>query len=378
MMHQLINMSAFQNIVSGIFLCSLFIQLFYYLFFFIRPGFARTVRKNERKTPVSIIICARDEASNLNQHLPLILTQNYPDYEVVVVNDCSEDETQIVLEELQKQHKHLRISTIKKDAKFSHGKKFALFIGIKAAKNEWLLLTDADCFPESPGWLSGMQKNFTGTTDIVLGYGGYKDEPGFLNKYIRYDTVFIAIQYLSFAMAGIPYMGVGRNLAYRKLLFFENKGFSPHMNLKSGDDDLFVNKIAKKRNTKVEIGSESIIRSIPEKNLRDWIAQKKRHLSTGMYYRIKDKMILGGEVVSRLLFYGAFGCLLITWLFPLILTGGFLLRTAVQLTIYKSAMMRLHEKHLLLYSLIFDLISPFLNFGFYISSLSTRRRYRWK
>ena len=147
------------------------------------------------------------------------------------------------------QYPHLKISTVNKDPKFTHNKKFAQFIGIKAAKNDILLFTDADCQPESDKWLEDMTSHFDDKTDFVLGYGGYLNEKGLLNKYIRYDSMTIAMQYLGMAIRGIPYMGVGRNLAYRRSVFFNNKGFGAHNHIISGDDDLFVNSNATKSNT---------------------------------------------------------------------------------------------------------------------------------
>ena len=175
--------------------------------------------------------------------LPSVLEQEYPDYEVIVVNDCSEDNSYDVLGILLEKYPNLKISTINKDPKFTHNKKFAQFIGIKAAKNELLLFTDADCKPVSNRWLEYMTSHFDEKTNFVLGYGGFFSKGGLLNKYIRYDCMFIAMQYLGMALRGVPYMGVGRNLAYRRSVFFRNKGFGSHNHIVSGDDDLMVNSI---------------------------------------------------------------------------------------------------------------------------------------
>jgi len=286
---------------------------------------------------------------------------------VIVVNDCSEDETDQVLENYQKKHKHLKISTIKMDEKFGHGKKFALFIGIKAAKNEWLLLTDADCFAETNQWLFTMQKSFKKNTSFVLGYGGYEKKKGILNQVIRFDTVFIAMQYFGFALAGIPYMGVGRNLAYRRSLFFESRGFSTHMHLNSGDDDLFINANANNTNTLIEIGKKSHIRSVPKNTFSEWTKQKRRHLTTGAYYRNKHKFLLFIEPFSRIIFYTTLILLLTQWTFPQVVIGAFLFRTTIQLTFFKFAMVRLNEKKILLSSFLFDILAPFYNLVFLLS-----------
>ncbi|MCD6598647.1 MAG: glycosyltransferase, partial [Bacteroidales bacterium] len=312
-----------------LFLLAAFIQFFYWGFFYSRLAFYKEKRKNSKACPVSVVICAKDEAENLKKYLPVILSQHYPDYEVIVVNDCSEDNTAEVLEEFEKKFAHLRTTIIKKDEKFTHGKKLALTIGIKAAKNEWLLLTDADCVPETPDWISGMQKNFTNDTSVVLGYGGYFYKKGLLNNYIRNDTLYTAIQYFSFAMAGIPYMGVGRNLAYRRSVFFENKGFSSHAKLASGDDDLFVNQIAEKKNTKVEFNTKSHTRSEAKNTFKKWVKQKKRHLTTGRYYDLKTKWLLGVEVLSRVIFYLLFISLILNMKFVILMVCILVLRSVL-------------------------------------------------
>ena len=262
-------------IILIVFGFSFLIQIYYYIIYYSRIIFYRSKKNiDDLKEPVSVVICARNEEQNLEKNLPSILTQDYPNYEVIVVNDCSEDESEFVLERFQKKFKHLRTTTIKPDEKFYHSKKLALTIGIKAAKYEHILLTDADCYAESNRWIEKMKSNFSEKTDIILGYGGYKREKKLINNLIRFDTLFIAIQYLTFALAKKPYMGVGRNLAYKKSVFFKNKGFASHNHVASGDDDLFINQVANKKNTKIEISKESITRSIAESTLTEKSYQK--------------------------------------------------------------------------------------------------------
>ncbi|NJK85682.1 MAG: glycosyltransferase, partial [Bacteroidales bacterium] len=231
--------------------------------------------------------------------------------EVIVVNDCSNDHTDLVLGTLLKKYKNLRTTSIAEDKKFSHGKKLALVVGIKAAKYETLVFTDADCKPLTNQWLSRISAKFTGKVSIVLGYGRYTKSKGLLNAYIRYETVWIALQYFSYALFGIPYMGVGRNLAYKKSFFFAGKGFANHYHLLSGDDDLFVNENATKTNTSIEYSFESHTESKPKFNLADWINQKKRHLTTGRYYKPIHKFLLATEFISRFIYYFTFIWLLI-------------------------------------------------------------------
>ena len=356
------------------------IQIIYYLVFYLAFILCKNKpEKPEEFKPVSVIICARNEAENLKKFLPLVLEQDYPDYEVIVVNDCSEDNTYDVLGNYLPLYPHLKISTVNRDPRFTHNKKFAQFIGIKAATYDTLLFTDADCYPESKNWIRNMTCHFNEKTEIVLGYGGYLNKKGLLNKYIRFDTVMIAMNYLGMAIRGVPYMGVGRNLAYSKELFFRNKGFGKFNHLMSGDDDLFVNSNANKENTVVEFRKDSHTRSLPPSSLKAWFKQKKRHLTTAPYYKLRDKILLITEPASRVIFYITFIILLsnlFLWQYVVIV---FSLRLLTQIIILVAACKKLNEPELLFHSIIFDIFSPFINGTVYISNLLTRSsKNTWK
>ena len=225
--------------------------------------------------PVSVIISARNEAKNLKENLPSILTQNYPNFEVVVINDCSSDSSDLVLDEFKEAYPNLKVVTINEHVRFKTGKKFALTLGIKAAANEHLLFTDADCRPLTGDWITRMATNFTGQIQIVLGYSPYHKTGGFLNNLIRFETIKTAINYLSSALNGDAYMGIGRNLAYTKTLFFSAKGFAAHMHILSGDDDLFVNQNATADNTAIEIHRDSFVCTDAKGTVAAWFRQKK-------------------------------------------------------------------------------------------------------
>jgi glycosyltransferase involved in cell wall biosynthesis len=365
-------------IIFIVFVFSVTVQLIYYFGFFLRFVIYRKSAPASEIQPVSVVICARNEAENLEQFLPVVLSQDYPDYEVIVVNDCSTDDTDMVLKKYLAQYARLRTSVIKEDKKFSHGKKLAVTIGIKAAKYERLLFIDADCKPESDQWLKRMAEPFSNEISIVLGYGGFFPQPGLLNKYIRYDTLMIALQYFSFAICRIPYMGVGRNLAYKRSLFYEGKGFESHFHLASGDDDLFVNENATKTNTAVVFSPDSHTRSAPKQSYERWSFQKKRHFSTGKLYKPIHKFLLGLEPFSRFLFYGTFIGLLFYTPLRIFVLGVFLFRLILQLIVIKKTMIRLNEKNLLVISSLFDLFSLVINASLYLSSRIRPANYQWK
>jgi glycosyltransferase involved in cell wall biosynthesis len=333
------------------------IQLFYYLWFFRRIAFYKTkIKTKSQQHPVSVIVCARDEDENLARHLPGLLVQSYPStYEVVAVNDNSVDDSKYILQELKKTFKdRLEVVELTQEAKLISGKKYPLSIGIKEAHHEVLLLTDADCVPSSEHWVEKMQEAYYNRVEIVLGYGAYHKRPGLLNKLIRFETFHSAIQYLSYALAGIPYMGVGRNLSYKKDLFLRNKGFSSINHIPGGDDDLFINKVANNKNTAVIIDKEALTYSIPKKSFGDWLRQKTRHYSTARYYKPVHKFLLGLYTITQFLFYPLLAVSLIfyNWQWPLIVFGT---RFLIQAIIYYFAMKKLDEKDLWPWFLFFDL-----------------------
>ena len=344
------------QIIFWIYAGAIAIQLIYYWIIFSRFAFYKKKEKRESAVPVSVVICAKNEFVNLKKNLPLILTQDYPDFEVVVVNDASDDETIFLLEDLEREYSHLKVVRITQDLNFFSGKKFPLALGIKSAKNEHLLLTDADCTPAGSSWIREMASNFISGKDVVLGYGKYKKEKGFLNTIIRYETVMTAIQYFSYALVGIPYMGVGRNLAYKKSLFIESKGFISHYNVASGDDDLFINKVANRKNTQIEVHPESFTISPAKATFRDWWIQKRRHLSTAKYYKIKHKFILGLYSFSLFIVFLSFILLLIVKLSPILVVSLFVLRFFSQLLILKKSTDKLNENKLLLISPLIEVL----------------------
>lgn len=319
--------------------------------------------------PVSIIICARNEDENLTEFLPKVLTQEYPDFEVIVVNDCSYDNTENVIDEFSKIFPNLRKANIKEDAYYKHGKKFAMLVGIKAAKHNHLLFTDADCYPASNHWLSEMAGGFGSEREIVIGYGAYEKQKGLLNSLIRFDAFMIAVQYLSAGIKKKPYMGVGRNLAYTKDLFFKEKGFSKHYHINSGDDDLFVNQAGTPSNTNVCVDKEAVTYSRPKKTFKQWNIQKTRHLTTAPLYSASSKSRIFFNYFSQYFFY--FSLVPLTFFISTLLLIPILLvlKVIAQALILNKACKKLNEKDLLAGSALYELILLFIYPIFHISKI---------
>lgn len=366
------------NLIFSAFCIITIVQLFYYLFFFLRFAFFKSKTKTVSQThPVSVIICAKDEAANLTKNLPGALVQKYrTTHEVIVVNDNSTDESKYVLEEYQRTFKQLQIIPLKQEARFIPGKKFPLSVGIKSSKYEVVLLTDADCVPASEYWIEKMQDGFDEGIEIVLGYGALHKKKGFFNKMVRWETFHTALQYLSYANNGMAYMGVGRNLSYKKTVFFRHKGFSAHNHVPGGDDDLFINKAATKTNTAIVIDKDAFTLSEPPKNWKQWIRQKKRHYTTSKYYKGIHKFLLGLYALTLFLIYPflVLSFFFFDWKWVL---AVFLIRLVVQAFVIKKTTEKLDEKDLFPWFLLFD-IAMFFYYLIFAGSLFKKPAKKWK
>jgi len=380
--------SLIELIAFGILCLAFFYQLYFYLRYVngVLRLRSKTIKNKisflTEQPPVSVIICAKDEAENLRQFLPFVLQQEYPDFEVIVINDGSTDETQSLLNDLCVEYQNLRTTFVPVGANNLSTKKLGLTLGIKAAKNELLLFTDADCMPEDKTWIARMARNFTPETDFILGYGAYLNKRGFLNRLITYDTLFIALQYMGMAIARKPYMGVGRNMAYRKETFFAHKGFASTLNLISGDDDLLVNKASNSKNTKVEIAPDSITWSEPNKTFSGWFYQKERHLSVSSYYKASSKFRLTLEPMTRGLFYLALILSVIVGnLIILIATAVlFVTRLIIQMVIINKSSNHFGERKYIFLLPVFDIFLPLVSLYILTFGRITSRgkSVRWK
>ncbi len=301
-----------------------FSLLCYYFCIFSRFLSYKNTQKTLANEPVSVVICAKNEDKNLKAFLPAIYAQNYPDFEVILIDDRSTDDTFDVIqsfkEKYPQQTKIVRVNS-SDDNRLWGNKKYALTLGIKAATNDLLLFTDADCKPASPHWIEQMISQFSDNKQLILGYGKYQPiKNSWLNKLIRFETVQTALQYFSYALAGKPYMGVGRNLAYTKNLFMDNNGFYSHLDILSGDDDLFVNEVSTAENTAICIDPESFTVSKPKTTWGAFIRQKRRHIATANHYKKTHRLFLTWYFISLAGFWVTGIWLLIkAYLWPVVL-----------------------------------------------------------
>jgi cellulose synthase/poly-beta-1,6-N-acetylglucosamine synthase-like glycosyltransferase len=376
-MQQIIEWSYWGETTLAVFGLAMCIQLYFFFNYFLRIANAKAATYPEPIKPVTVVVCARNEEKNLMDNVPLLMDQDHPNYEVVIVNDSSWDDTEAILKALQVSYPHIHIINLDEEKQNMQGKKFALTLGIKAAKHDTILLMDADCQPIGQSWVREMTAPVDSQKQMVLGFSGFKRYPGWLNKIIRFDALMIGLQYLGFAKAGNPYMGVGRNLCYRRELFFSVGGFKSHYSLSSGDDDLFVNQVANSRNTAVVFNPASQTISEPKKTWGSWFTQKRRHLTTAPYYKAVHKQMLGLWPLSYFLLIASFGACMVLKNGMLVVGGVLLLRYIIQLVILHKATSKLGvSRDLVWLAPVLEFYLHVLNTGLYLVNL-VRKPQKW-
>lgn len=368
-----------------VFYASTAIQLFYLFIIFGRLAFFSSpsdLSSHQKTEGVSIVVAARNELKNLKALLPVLASQHYRQFEIVIVNDRSTDGTRPFLRKMMNVYPQLRTVTIGYTPSHVTAKKYALTLGIKVAKYDIILLTDADCLPVTDHWVEQMSKPLRADNDkvFVLGHGAYEKCPGLLNQLIQYETLITAVSYFSWALWKSPIMGVGRNMAYRKTSFMEKKAFKGFWQINGGDDDLLVNRYANGRNTSLLIEPGSITTSQPKSNWKSYFLQKTRHYHAGKYYNTGSKLRLGLYPFSQLVFWITAVLLLFTSAKgePIaIILGLVVLRAFAQIFVLTRAKKKLEGEGMVNWMIFFDL--PYLSYFWVVGSKGyLSKRIKWK
>ncbi len=325
---------------------------------------------------LSVIVCAKNEKENLIKHLPEILNQDYPNFEVLVIDDHSTDGTGAILNQFAAKYENFKPFKFDQE-KVSGGKKEVLAYGISESKGEYLVMTDADCWPKSDQWLKRMAAGFEGGHELVLGIGLYKQEKTFLNQFIQLDTGFIALNYLSFALAGFPYMSVGRNVAYKKSLFNKVGGFQSHLNIPSGDDDLFVNELPKGTKVNIVTSPKAQTLSVPKKTSKSFLIQKTRHVSAGMKYNKTNQFLLGVFYSFTMFWYLLLPILICYSEWILLILTSFVLKKLTMYSLINRIFSKIGVSVMWQNMLFADLFSVFVHNFAVLTTIFKRKKGGW-
>ncbi len=353
--------------IFGVFALCAFIQFYYYWGPFRKVAYAQPKAKSEKKRPVSVVICAKNEQLNLEKNLPLYLKQNYPEFEVVVVNDCSTDETEGLLYTLKQKHKNLQVTTIEQDRKFLHDRKLAITVGIKAARHDCIIFTEPDCAPTGDKWLDTMQQAFGDKGELVVSYCRSERREGIAEKILRSDSVVSAMFALRGAMVGKPYRSSIKNMGLSQALFFRSKGFASYNSYPYSEETIFLCRNGNAANTQVALSPNAILSSSQALTFGQWFKQKCLYASLlGMGKRGIGRLRF--EMFSRTLFYIAFAVLLVLaiirldYLLMLCMLPLLLTRFITRMVVMKKMLTKLQEKGIFFWILLYDFFAPLLAF----------------
>lgn len=357
------------------FAASTLIQLIYFWGIFAKLSFYREKIRYPGLPPVSVVIAASNQYSDLKTNLEFFLQQEYPNFEVLVVIDNSDDPSNELLEELSRRYENLSIVELTQKLNWFSGRKFPLSLGIKSAQNDLILLSEPSCRPENNYWIGEMVSAYSPNTEMVLGFSSFATKSG-INKWLRFTAFYDALFYLSTALLGIPFKGIGRNLSYTRNLFYRNKGFSSHYVISYGDDEIFVNKTATKKNTKVKISTNARVIQIKKLSFLEWLATENIRLRIRRFFNPGDRILIRGFSLTSFLFYTLFVTNLIFQAPWMVVIAIFALRLISQMIIFGFAQKRLQEKNLLLLSPIFEILLILIDFLIWIS-LFFKRNKKW-
>jgi len=363
-------------LLFGVFIFSLLVQLGYFWIVFGKLAFFKPKQISDGQPPVSVVITAYNQYSDLKKNLPYFLEQDYPEFEVMVVNDNSEDGSTELLQDFSHLYSNLSIVNLKQNLNWFKGRKFPLSLGIKSARHEVLILSDPICRPVSKSWIKEMVSAYTPASEIVLAYSTY-DTKSKLNLWYRFSAFYDGLFYLSMGLAGKPFKGIGKNLSYQKQLFYKNKGFSSHYKINVGDDEIFINKTAKKQNTCIQLSPGSKMAVVKTISFANWLKGEKTRILIRKFFKTGSRIFISLFNTTALLFFASFTALLIFGFDWVLLVPLFGLRLVSQLIIFGFAAKKLNEKRLLLLSPLLELLVMLTDFFIWLGLLFGRKN-KWK
>ena len=337
-------------------------------------AFEKPSQKTIKKTAVSVVIYAKNDAENLKAFLPSVIEQDYPNFEIVLINNASYDKTLKVMNHFAASHQNIKIVDVKNIEAFWGNKKYALTLGIKASKNDYLLFIDANCKPLSNKWIYEMSSNFSDKKTIILGHKGFtKIKKSFLNKIIRFESSVKAISCFAFTKLGKPFIGVSNNIAYTKTMFFNANGFMNHIKVPNGEAELFVNQIANSTNTTICFSKESFTESMPATSFKHWFKQKKHDTLSLLKYKQNHKILIGFIYITQLLFWFLI-ILLLSFAYKWHIVGSLLLFYLIlQYIIYGISLKKLNENDLLIWIPFLELFLISVQLTIFIHNLIFKR-----
>lgn len=358
------------SIVFYFFVACLAIQLIYYIFFL-------SILLNNKKEkeydlkPISVILYVKNSELYLEKNIDYFINQKYPKFEILLVNNASSDNTDIILEKLSEKHKSLRIINVENNESFWGNKKYTYTLAIKAAKYEHLIFSEIDCKPVSENWIHEINKSFSSKKTIILGYKRLLKTSSLFNLIIRFDNLLESIKSFSFTKINSPYSADSRNYAFTKKDFYRVNGFINHIKIKNGKEDLFVKDAKQKYNSAYTLSDESFVESSKSLSFKEWFLNKKNSNLLKRHYSFKNQFLLNAFSFSKVFLYFLTIILLLIhdWKIILIIFSSYIIFQSVITFIINR---KFKETSIFYLSPILDFLLVLFQISIFISNLISK------
>ena len=352
------------------------IQLFYQI---LMAHFSLSGKKKDKPVDYpsfSIIVPSRNYEENLRELIPTLLEQDYPEFEVVVVDDCSYDATEWYLNELKLQSNKLKTSRIIQETDFPNA--LAITIGIRAASNEWLIFLNPLCRVSGKDWLKSFAEELNPKSEAAFGFVNYTNSYGSMRKFIKYENFDSFILYGSARYLGLSMPITDMNVAYKREQFLSRRGFAAVLDSPFSENELYLNKISNRSNSVYLQNRATAVSFVGDTDWYDGMNFKKKQLLLKKKFTVGQSIFLWTNTISRFVFDISMIALLILSPWRIWVAGIWLIKIIHELVWGIVSMKRLGEKNLFPGLLIFRSIIPLFNSIISINQLFTGQKRKWK
>ncbi len=371
-----VNFTVAEFIGLCLFAAALLVQLFY-LILIAKFIFGKRKRTGSENQPsVSIIVTSRNYLSHLEDLIPALLEQDYPDFEVVVVDDCSSDGTEWYLKELKMRYANLKTTQIIQETDFPNA--LAITVGIRAASKEWLIFLTPLCRVSGSDWLKSYAQQFTPKKDAIVGYVNYSKAKGSSKRTFRYENFYSFLLFGTARALGLQMPISENNMAYRRETFLQMKGFAAVLDSPFSENELFLNKIAGRKNSAFQFNPSSSVHYIGEADWIDAVNFKKKQLLIKRKFSFGQRFFLSFNAFSRLVIDVLVIVLAILSPWRFWVAGAWTFVLILETIWLAVATKRLGERNMLPGLLFYNAMSPFINGSYVVNQLFTGQKRKWK
>jgi len=357
----------------------LFIISILFLFLFTGRILFRKKIQHSTAAPLSLIYTVRNEETRLKNNMAPVLSINGVDFEVIVVDDFSQDNSFQVLGMLRGRSDRLKVSTLQQETRFST--KMAQNLALKAASFEWILTVPISYENASIEWISGISNALDFNKTVVLSYCSAQNSGGFINRIYRIENYLSFTKSVGYILNNFPFVYSEENVAFQKKKYFEIGGHGLKISEQYANLELLINFFIRKKTTSILFESVTAIKKTEDLIWNDYLDILKKSLRIEKHLSGSKKAMLAFDEITKLLFppVTVVVIILLFDLWPLF-SALLLIMFIARLVIIKIMQNRLNERKIFISSLLYDLIVPYfkLFYRWYFNNRGQKQKWKVK